>query len=112
VERENSEKEFLEKVETLAFCRSNDAVKLAFLGEDALKRIDKLDLSALTELHRLSNGTVEMKFVDRAKLLELLQRAVERKSGTGVAELLSAIDSAAQRLGGSGAEKEGPVELS
>jgi len=95
---ENSEKLFLRRLEALAFCRSNDAVKLAFLGEEALPRIDELDLSALTELHRLSNGTVEMKFIDRIKLLELLAEFSLRSGETGAAELVTAIRCAADRL--------------
>ena len=95
---ENAEQLFMQKLEKLAFCRSNDAVKLAFLGEDALERIDGLDLSALTELHRLSNGTVEMKFIDRVKLLELLKDVIRGSEEAGAADLVSAINSAADRL--------------
>ena len=98
LERESAERTLLEKIGALAFCRCNDAVKLAFLGEDALKKIERLDLSALTEFHRLSNGTVELKFLDRVKLLELMERITEDSGETGAAELLSAIDSAADRL--------------
>ena len=94
----NAEKLFLQKLGKLAFCRSNDAVKLAFLGDDALSQIDRLDLSALTEFHRLSNGTVEMKFIDRVKLLELLQSALHSAQDAGRTELVSAISRAAERL--------------
>ena len=93
-----SEQMFLQKLQELAFSRSNDAVKLAFLGEDALQQIDGLDLSALTELHRLSNGTVEMKFVDRVKLLELLRQVLRGAEEAGAADLVTAINSAANRL--------------
>ena len=98
MQKDNSEKQFLTELEKLAFSRSNDAVKLAFLGEDALKNIGKLDLSALTEFHRLSNGTVEMKFIDRVKLLELLQSALHSAQDAGRTELVSAISRAAERL--------------
>ena len=98
LERESAERALLEKIGELAFCRCNDAVKLAFLGEDALKKLDRLDLGALTEFHRLSNGTVELKFLDRVKLLELMERITAGSGETGAAELLSAIDSAADRL--------------
>lgn len=97
---ENAEQLFMQKLEKLAFSRSNDAVKLAFLGEDALERIDGLDLSALTELHRLSNGTVEMKFIDRVKLLELLKDTIRGAEEAGAADLVTAINSAADRLTG------------
>ena len=110
---ENAENAFLQKLEKLAFCRSNDAVKLAFLGEDALSQIGRLDLSALTEFHRLSNGTVEMKFVDRVKLLELLKEVVQGSAETGKADLVSAINSAAERLAAESTEGAGiPDDLS
>ena len=38
----------LRQMEKLARCRVNDAVKLAFLGESELERIDELDLTPLT----------------------------------------------------------------
>ena len=98
MEKNGSEKQLLEKIGELAFCRSNDAVKLAFLREDAAELIDGMDLSALTELHRLSNGTVELKFIDRIKLLELLERAGARSAEAGTAALVAAIETAADRL--------------
>ena len=40
--------------------------------------LDRLDLSAVTELKRNSNGTVELKFLDRLAALQwLLERAAE-----------------------------------
>ena len=105
MQRKNAEKLFLQKLGKLAFCRSNDAVKLAFLGDDALSQIDRLELGALTEFHRLSNGTVEMKFIDRVKLLELLQELIRGSAETGAADLVSAINAAADRLMGPGSEK-------
>lgn len=53
----------------LAFGRANDCVRLA-LEEDA--DIDKLDLSLLSEIRRSSQGVVEVKLMDRLKILEQL----------------------------------------
>ena len=76
----------LRQMEKLARCRVNDAVKLAFLGESELERIDELDLTPLTEFRRSDKGGAEVRLVDRAAVLRLLielcagqedQRAVE-----------------------------------
>ena len=56
--------------------RVNDAVRLAFLTEKELGEIGKLDLSAVTEFKRNSNGTVELKFVDRLAALQWLSERV------------------------------------
>ena len=61
--------EVIEQIEALAASRINDAVRLAFLTEEEMGLLDRLDLSAVTELKRNSNGTVELKFLDRLKAL-------------------------------------------
>ena len=53
----------------LAFGKPNDCVKLA-LCEDV--DIASLDLSLLTEIKRSDKGTVEVKLLDRTKVLEQL----------------------------------------
>ena len=53
----------------MAFGKPNDCVKLA-LCEDV--DIEKLDLSMLTEIKRSERGTVEIKLLDRTKVLEQL----------------------------------------
>ena len=64
--------ELLRRMWSLASARANDAVKLAFLPEEQMGAIGKLDLAALTELKRVSSGTVELKFTDRMRALETL----------------------------------------
>lgn len=56
----------------LAQARVNDAVKLAYLGEEDRDLIDRMDLTALTEFKRAGNGAVEVKFADRMKTIERL----------------------------------------
>ena len=53
----------------LAFGRANDCVRLA-LEEDV--DIDTLDLSLLSEIRRNDKGTVEIKLIDRMRVLERL----------------------------------------
>ena len=72
----NSREEVLRKIEGLAMGRVNDAIRLAFLKEGELEEIGDLDLSAVTEFKRNSNGTVEIKFVDRLAALQWLSERV------------------------------------
>ena len=60
----------LRQMERLARGKVNDAVKLAFLSEEQMGEIDRLDLSALTEFKRSGNGTVEIRLLDRVAVLE------------------------------------------
>ncbi len=61
--------------------RSNDAVKLAFLGPEEIGQIDELDLRCLVEFRRSGNGGVELKLVDRLRALELLDRLSQQQDG-------------------------------
>ena len=53
----------------LAFGKANDCVRLALEDEP---KLDKLDLSLLSEVKRNDKGTVEIKLLDRTKVLEQL----------------------------------------
>ena len=74
----NGKKSDLERIRRqlrkLAFGKANDCVKLA-LCEDV--DIEKLDLSLLTEIKRSERGTVEVKLLDRTKVLEQLAQMAE-----------------------------------
>lgn len=56
----------------LAFGRVNRGVELAYLEAATPQRIRQMDLSAVAEFKRNSNGTVEVKFIDRVKALTAL----------------------------------------
>lgn len=53
----------------LAFGKPNDCVKLAL---EVQPKLDKLDLSLLSEIRRSDKGTVEIKLIDRLEALEQL----------------------------------------
>ena len=53
----------------LAFGKANDCVRLALEDDPSL---DKLDLSLLSEIKRSEKGTVEVKLMDRMRVLERL----------------------------------------
>ena len=60
----------------LAFGKANDCVRLA-LEDDP--RLDKLDLSLLSEVKRNDKGTVEIKLIDRLRVLEQLALVAEEE---------------------------------
>lgn len=55
----------------LAFGKPNDCVRLAL---DETARLEKLDLSLLSEIKRSEKGMVEIKLIDRLKALEQLSQ--------------------------------------
>ena len=81
----------LRRLERLADQRANDAVKLAFLGEEQVGEIDCMDLRALTELKRHGNGAVEIKLVDKILALETLY-GIAKQSGEGAQALFQALE--------------------
>lgn len=71
----------------LAFGKANDCVRLAL--EDAPK-LEKLDLSLLSEIKHNEKGTVEIKLIDRLKALEQLAQ-VAGQDGADPEEFLRAL---------------------
>lgn len=103
---ENLRRRVLEKACELACGKINDAVKLAYLSEEDLSVLDSLDLSALSGIHRAANGGVELKMTDRLKLIEMILSATEPEpdgSKSGAAELIGALNRAAEKLASGGA---------
>ena len=89
----------LRRLERLADQRANDAVKLAFLGEEQVGEIDRMDLRALTELKRHGNGAVEIKLVDKMAALERLYE-MAKESGEGADAFLKALEQSVVQGGG------------
>ena len=94
--------EIISKIYELAFSKSNDAVSLAFVDEISERKLRGLDLGPLVEMHKLSNGTVDVKLVDRVRLLEMLLEVTEGQEG-GEA-LARAISAAASVVSGEAVE--------
>ena len=88
--------QILNEIQRLAQSKANDAVRLAFLEEEALEAMEGLDLSALTEFKRNKNGTVEMKFIDRMAALEWL---AERCDDPRAARLYKALEKGTEDKG-------------
>ena len=81
--------EVLLRLAELAFGQPNDCVRLAL---EELPDLKGLDLSLLSEIKRSDKGMVEIRLIDRLKVLEHLAQAVG-DGGDGVAELLRALGS-------------------
>ena len=76
----------------LAFGRTNDCVRLVL--EDK-PDIDSLDLSLLSEVKRNEKGTVEVKLIDRVRVLEQLQLAAAA-AGDDLSSFLAALQDAGE----------------
>ena len=79
----------LRRLAELAFGQPNDCVRLAL---EELPDLKELDLSLLSEIKRSDKGMVEIRLIDRVKVLERLAQAMEDE-GDGVGELLRALGS-------------------
>lgn len=76
----------------LANAGAGDAVKLACFPPEEWRGTEKLELDALTEFKRGSNGVVELKFVDRGRLLERLLDTVDHSGEDQVDRFLQAME--------------------
>ena len=79
----------LRRLAELAFGQPNDCVRLAL---EELPDLKGLGLSLLSEIKRSDKGMVEIRLIDRVKVLERLAQAMEDE-GDGVGELLRALGS-------------------
>ena len=79
----------LRRLAELAFGQPNDCVRLAL---EELPDLKGLDLSLLSEIKRSDKGMVEIRLIDRVKVLERLAQAMEEE-GDGVGEPLRALGS-------------------
>lgn len=75
----------------LANAGAGDAVRLACFPPEEWQGVDRLELDALTEFKRGSNGVVELKFVDRGRLLERLLDVVDHSGEDQVDRFLQAM---------------------
>ncbi len=76
----------------LANTGAGDAVRLACFPPEEWCGVDGLELDALTEFKRGSSGVVELKFVDRGRLLERLLDTVDHSGEAQVDRFLQAME--------------------
>ena len=84
--------DILELMWKLANARVEDAVRLDCWQDEEPWRMEKLELVGLTEFKRGANGVIELKFTDRARLLELLLDAAEHSGQEQVDRFLQAME--------------------
>ena len=83
--------QILNRMWALANAKAADAIRLACYPEewDGKK---KTDLDGVTEFKRGTNGVIEVKFVDRGKLLERLLDATDHSGEEQVSRFLQALE--------------------
>ena len=93
-------REALSGLKKLAQAPANDAVRLmARMGELSDTQIARLNLSAVSEIRRLKDGALEMKFFDRLKAFELLMASTAQPEGSAAASsFYAALESAAKTV--------------
>ena len=84
--------EILAQMWKLANAGAQDAVRMACFPEDEWGDVKKLDLNGVTEFKRGANGVIELKFVDRGKLMERLLDAVDHSGAEQVDRFLRAME--------------------
>lgn len=82
--------ELLTYLRKLAKWKNNDAVKLVFLEQEEIDKIDELDLAGLVELKRNANGTLEIKFVDKVRVLAMLRELLDQRDSGALEEFMAA----------------------
>ena len=85
------QEELLEYLRKLVEWKNNDVVKLAMLGAEDGPEVEKLDLSGVVELKRNANGTFEAKFVDKVRVLAMLQELMEERRDGALGEFLDGL---------------------
>ena len=79
----------LRRLAELAFGQPNDCVRLAL---EEIQDLKGLDLSLLSEIKRSDKGMMEIRLIDRVKVLERLEQAMDG-DGDGMGELRRALGS-------------------
>ena len=83
--------QILKRMWTLANAKAADAMRLACFPEEWDEK-SKPDLDGVTEFKRGTNGVIEVKFVDRGKLLERLLDATDHSGEEQVSRFLQAME--------------------
>ena len=83
--------EILKRMWALANAKAADAMYLACFPEEWDEK-KKIDLDGVTEFKRGTNGVIEVKFVDRGRLLERLLDATDHSGEEQVSRFLQAME--------------------
>ena len=84
--------QILKRMWKLANAGAGDAVRLACFPQEEWGTLESMDLDALTEFKRGTNGVIELKFADRGRLLERLLDAADQSGEEQVDRFLRAME--------------------
>lgn len=84
--------QILKRMWKLANAGAGDAVRLACFPQEEWGTLERMDLDALTEFKRGTNGVIELKFADRGRLLERLLDAADQSGEEQVDCFLRAME--------------------
>lgn len=84
--------QILKRMWKLANAGAGDAVRLACFPQEEWGTLERMDLDALTEFKRGTNGVIELKFADRGRLLERLLDAADQSGEEQVDRFLRAME--------------------
>ena len=83
--------EIVKELSRIVRSKNNDAVKLAWMDAEQGCDIGRLDLRSVTEIKRSERGVFEVKFVDRLKALELLERLCQKEESEDLGAFLEGL---------------------
>lgn len=84
--------------ERLAFGEISDCIKLMFIKDFDENQIKNMNLFNISEIKRLKDGTIEIKFFDRMKALEKLQQIELNRSENQILPFYSALENGIKNL--------------
>ena len=84
--------------ERLAFGEIFDCIKLIFLKDIENYEIENMNFFNISEIKRLKDGTMEIKFFDRMKALEKVEQTESKKSENEILPFYSALEDGVKNL--------------
>ena len=84
--------------ERLAFGEIFDCIKLMFIKDINDNQLKNMNLFNISEIKRLKDGTIEIKFFDRMKALEKLEQIESKKSNNEILPFYSALENGIKNL--------------
>ena len=93
-ERQALRREMLAYLRKLAEWKVNNAVKLLFLEADGVSKVGRLDLAGVTEVKRSANGSLEVKCVDKVRVLSMMRELMDRDRDGELGDFLDGLSGA------------------
>ena len=91
VQQSVTREDVIRRLAQLCFGGANDAAKLVLAEKPEAAALEEMELSAVSELKRGSNGVVEIKLLDRVKALSVLYDILSQKEQDNSLSLYDAL---------------------